>query len=108
MAKWKKGGRGRPPNKVRLKGIKATTTTPDQEVSGRARFEKTATGRMNRAIGAIHMIGNLASHNYDWKPEDVKLMRQHLIEAVDRTFERFQPVKVPERSGFAFESKSAN
>jgi uncharacterized protein YecE (DUF72 family) len=75
---------------------------PDETEDKREKFERIALARMNRALNAVRLIGNLASYNYDWTEADVELMRQKLDEVADQTFARFQRHKRGEKPTFTF------
>lgn len=55
----------------------------------RQKFVRLSEARMTKAIASIELLGNLATYNYDWTPEDIEAMREALKEAVERTFRRY-------------------
>ena len=62
-------------------------STPE---SARRRFVRIGQARMVNALHAIRLIGNLASPGYEWTPDDVSLLHNTLMEAIDSAFARFQ------------------
>jgi len=65
-------------------------TTPPSDESRRDRFIRIATPRIERALNSIRLLGNLASANYEWGPEDVAKIRQSVTGVLDTTLARFE------------------
>lgn len=56
----------------------------------RSRFERLGTRRMNRALTAIRLIGNLASPNYQTNYSDVRVIEDALLFAIGEMKAKFQ------------------
>lgn len=81
----------------------ATSEPKEVDETKRAKFERIALARMNRALNAVRLIGNLASYNYDWNEDDVAKMRATMLDLVAETFGRFARHKRGEKPTFSFE-----
>ncbi len=78
-----------------------TTEAPVDTETKRERFERIGQPRVNRALHAIKLIGNLASSNYEWDEADVEAMRAALQDQVDKTLFLFERRKETEQE-FSF------
>lgn len=56
----------------------------------REKFLRLGNARMINALYAVRLIGNLASSNYSWSADDVALMQNTMIDAVNETFAKFK------------------
>lgn len=62
----------------------------------RARFVRMALPRVNRAVNAIRLIGNLSGPVYKSTPQDLDQIKAALIEAIGEALDRFEkPVREP-------------
>lgn len=56
----------------------------------RDKFVRLCEHRMNKAVRAIELLGNLTAPHYAWTPEDEERMHSALMDAIERTFARFE------------------
>lgn len=77
---------------VKYRVRKDRTRVPQGETPA-DKFLRLAERRINRALTSIRLLGNLASANYTYKQEDVRMLRQELNQAVEATFSKFDVVK---------------
>lgn len=71
----------------------------------RDKFERLASRRVNRAMTAIRLLGNLASSNYAWDMDDIKHIRTSLIKTIETTMQKFE-ARRPTASSDEFSFKS--
>ncbi len=62
----------------------------EKDESKRDRFERIAKARMNKALTAIRLLGNLSSPNYEWTQNDVRAISDTLQFAVNETLAKFR------------------
>lgn len=68
----------------------ADTPQPQRESKAQA-FERMAPPRVERAIDAVRLVGNLANRSsYDYEPEDVRAILAELRQAVNDAESRFR------------------
>ena len=67
------------------------------------KFEEMATKRVQNALHAIHLIGNLSNRNaYHYTEEHVQQIFQSLEEAVAEEKAKFAPREKPKTTAFSF------
>lgn len=76
-------------------------TPPPKDETKEARFIRVCTARVRKAVKAISNIGNCASSNYSYTPEQLVVLNQSLITAMDDMQAKFQK-KVVTTSEFSF------
>jgi hypothetical protein len=64
--------------------------TPPSGESKRDRFVRLGEKRVLKAVEAISLIGNLSAPHYDWNEDDLDKMHTALMDAIERTFARFE------------------
>lgn len=80
-------------------------TVPEVPETRRARFERLATPRVNRALTSIRLLGNLASSNYEWDEADVFAIRAAIETALEQALSKFERGKKSERPAFVLPPK---
>lgn len=78
-----------------------TKTAPENETK-EARFVRLATMRMDKALKAIRLIGNLSGAGYAYNEAQVTAMGAALVAASDETFARFRPGGKTAKESFTF------
>ena len=63
---------------------------PPSGKTKRDRFVRLCEMRTEKAIRAIELLGNLAAPHYAWTPEDLERVHVALMDAIERTFTRFE------------------
>jgi len=76
---------------------------PPENESKRDRFLRIATPRMQRALTAIRLLGNLSSPTYGWEKQDVEMIRSTLTQALNETMTRFDKSRKAEVAFEGFE-----
>lgn len=71
----------------RRKAEPNVTTVPE---SRRDKFERLMTARMNRALNAIRLIGNLSTANYEWHENDLQVVRTAIADVTNSSLARFE------------------
>ena len=72
----------------------------------RDKFERLAVRRVNRAITAIRLLGNLASSNYQWDLDDIKHIRTAFNREIEKTCAKFEVRRQPSGTEeFSFASR---
>lgn len=59
----------------------------------RDRFLRLSVRRRDQAKDLLRLIGNMSSHAYEWKPEEVTAMFDDIRQAVDSAESRFRMAK---------------
>lgn len=78
-----------------------TKTAPENETK-EAKFVRLATMRMDKALKAIRLIGNLSGAGYAYSPDQVEAMTTAVAVAAKETFSRFVPGGKTEKTSFTF------
>lgn len=73
----------------KVEGKRGRKPPPPGETK-RDKFVRLAEHRMEKAIRAIELLGNLTAPHYAWTPEDEERMHSALMDAIERTFARFE------------------
>ena len=74
------------------------------EESDRDKFVRLATKRVNNALKAIQLIGNLSNRtNYDFTDNDVEKIFSALTNEIRNSRERFKASSAKKNSGFNLE-----
>ena len=95
-----------PRTKQRGKPSKADIFAHTEETS-RDRFRRLAPGRVRRALRSIRLIGNLSSQRYDWTDDELRLIREALMDCTDTTLTRFDKSRPPKmEESFTFDPTS--
>lgn len=84
-------------NPVAAQAVKTATSTTKRKVRTPApvgetkaqRFIRLGSIRMSKALSSVRVIGNLASSNYDYTPDQVAKMQTAINNAVKETFAKF-------------------
>lgn len=69
---------------------KRTPSAPADETKA-AKFIRLGEARVNKAVKAIEVIGNLSGGSYEYTAAQVAVIRESLNSAVSDTMDRFQP-----------------
>lgn len=80
---------------------KRTATAPANETA-RQKFLRVGQPRMNRALTAITLIGNLSAPQYEWDEADMLHIKMTLMSAVSDVLQRFELRLRKERRVFHF------
>jgi hypothetical protein len=91
---------------VRKRRAKSPPIAPVQPEEGkREKFLRIGGSRMVNVLRSIRLLGNLANGAiYEWKPEDVELMRKTIDAQLDASFGKFEKSRVTRlEETFAFE-----
>ncbi len=81
---------------------KRAPATPENE-DARQKFLRIGQPRMNRALSAIRLLGNMSNPQYQWYESDVVHMKVTLISAVNEMMEHFEAkLRKRERPVFHF------
>lgn len=72
---------------------KAAKTAPRQRAldteTRNDKFRRLGKARITRALNALRLIGNLASSNYDYGPEEVEQIRVTIQATLDEAMSKF-------------------
>lgn len=94
----------------------ATAQTPEQKAAAKAErealkasnFAKLANARMEKALAAISVIGNLSNKgSYTYTPAQIQGMYDALTGQVDKTFRYFNPDSKEASTGFDVNAAAA-
>jgi hypothetical protein len=73
----------------------------DATESREAKFQRLAEARVNRALDAIRLIGNLASSQYAYSPDQVSAIGMALATNLKSTLDKFDSTIKADRPRFS-------
>lgn len=79
--------------KKKSQPVKRGRKSPPVGENKRDRFKRLCKSRMDKAVNAIDLLGNLSAPHYHWNTDDLDAMHKALMDAVERTFSRFETTK---------------
>lgn len=74
--------------------------------SRREKFLRLGQQRMEKALKAVSLIGNLSGSGYEYNETDVKKMEDALADAVEGVMNRFNPAAAKKKAAFNFSDES--
>lgn len=78
---------------------------PPENESKREKFLRLGNPRVQRVLNSIRLVGNLASPNYQWTPDDINKMRTAIQGQLDKTLARFEKQDRSAPATFVFEEQ---
>ena len=83
------------------------TGQKDIQENRRARFIRIGKSRMRRALNTARLIGNLATANYEYYPDDIAKMEKAVNEEYAKAFAKFKKIPKPKEKevDFSFETR---